>query len=600
MKVELPLLQTAVPEYPHTSTSAEIAVGADHRLHSLHRSKLVYQCDVFSHSVAAGGPSPFSACLPESFLENCAVGLSKDKASSHLQRSFHHCSTSSRAESPVEDRRDLSFQVPHWQSTHRATMEDLFQLSSHEQEWECANRVPPQAPLTGPDWLYPSSGSQTCNQQQELELHQSRLAHLGDPQDLGQATSQRAMENHGPSSLWNFERENTNGCQLSRQKSTGRSDAHGLFSSHAVPQIPIPSSKRYAYPLTPPSSTRDEIASPADETADSQLDTITYAPKVTVDPLSTPLGGSTTPKKDLTVPPTSQHLSPELTWSNEEFAKFLSSDLYLTDFDSVDRGLNEQLGLNIGWHHENSAAPPGTGQPCTQNKQREWHVAASNQLNYSDPYPPLPTDIFDQANGATNPCESTPNYDLDMIAAPLQPESSTALSSLFDSLKPGLGSPTIGRRNGTKAQQRENAKDRQLIEWKNQGLSYKEIKARGGFDEAESTLRGRYRTLTKPKHLRVRKPEWQQQDVTNICQLLRARLTRPQVQILLEAVDHHLQSHPEECSAQETYPTGAQRKAAKVPWKQVAEYMEKRGCYRYGNATVKKKYLKVLEDPLNF
>ena len=71
-----------------------------------------------------------------------------------------------------------------------------------------------------------------------------------------------------------------------------------------------------------------------------------------------------------------------------------------------------------------------------------------------------------------------------------------------------------------------------------------------------------------------------------------------QVRILLEAVDRHLQNHVEAENAPERYPTEAQRKAAKVPWKQVAEYMEKRGCYRYGNATVKKKYLMVMEDPL--
>jgi hypothetical protein len=34
----------------------------------------------------------------------------------------------------------------------------------------------------------------------------------------------------------------------------------------------------------------------------------------------------------------------------------------------------------------------------------------------------------------------------------------------------------------------------------------------------------------------------------------------------------------------------------KIPWKQVAEYMEERGAYRYGNATVKKKYLDVLKQ----
>ena len=53
-----------------------------------------------------------------------------------------------------------------------------------------------------------------------------------------------------------------------------------------------------------------------------------------------------------------------------------------------------------------------------------------------------------------------------------------------------------------------------LIDCKRRGLSYKDIKRVGGFKEAESTLRGRYRTLTKAKEQRVRKPKWQDKDVS--------------------------------------------------------------------------------------
>lgn len=53
-----------------------------------------------------------------------------------------------------------------------------------------------------------------------------------------------------------------------------------------------------------------------------------------------------------------------------------------------------------------------------------------------------------------------------------------------------------------------------LIECKRRGLSYKDIKQLGGFKEAESTLRGRFRTLTKSKEQRVRKPQWQPRDVS--------------------------------------------------------------------------------------
>lgn len=59
-----------------------------------------------------------------------------------------------------------------------------------------------------------------------------------------------------------------------------------------------------------------------------------------------------------------------------------------------------------------------------------------------------------------------------------------------------------------------DTRDAQLIEWKRAGLSYKEIKRIGGFKEAESTLRGRFRTLTKAKEHRVRKPKWLKRDVS--------------------------------------------------------------------------------------
>lgn len=53
-----------------------------------------------------------------------------------------------------------------------------------------------------------------------------------------------------------------------------------------------------------------------------------------------------------------------------------------------------------------------------------------------------------------------------------------------------------------------------LIECKRRGLSYKDIKRLGGFKEAESTLRGRFRTLTKTKDQRVRRPQWEEKDVS--------------------------------------------------------------------------------------
>lgn len=57
-------------------------------------------------------------------------------------------------------------------------------------------------------------------------------------------------------------------------------------------------------------------------------------------------------------------------------------------------------------------------------------------------------------------------------------------------------------------------RDDLLVQWKLEGMSYKEIKARGRFREAESTLRGRFRALTKDPKQRVRKPHWTRRDVS--------------------------------------------------------------------------------------
>lgn len=65
----------------------------------------------------------------------------------------------------------------------------------------------------------------------------------------------------------------------------------------------------------------------------------------------------------------------------------------------------------------------------------------------------------------------------------------------------------------TKQTQTLDPRDTFLIESKMAGKSYKQIKDEGKFTEAESTLRGRFRTLTKAKERRVRKPEWEEGDV---------------------------------------------------------------------------------------
>jgi len=56
-------------------------------------------------------------------------------------------------------------------------------------------------------------------------------------------------------------------------------------------------------------------------------------------------------------------------------------------------------------------------------------------------------------------------------------------------------------------------RDQFLVRAKRGGMSYRDIKDLGRFPEAISTLRGRFRTLTKRKEVRVRQPRWQFVDV---------------------------------------------------------------------------------------
>ncbi|KAK8008443.1 hypothetical protein PG991_010994 [Apiospora marii] len=112
-----------------------------------------------------------------------------------------------------------------------------------------------------------------------------------------------------------------------------------------------------------------------------------------------------------------------------------------------------------------------------------------------------------------------------------------------------------------KANAERAKKDEFLVQSKRAGMTYREIRRKGNFTEAESTLRGRYRTLTKDKNARVRKPEFLDNDI-----------------ILLKKAVHEL--------AKGDSPT-----KSRIPWKQVAEYISNNGgSYHFGNATCRKKW----------
>lgn len=74
-----------------------------------------------------------------------------------------------------------------------------------------------------------------------------------------------------------------------------------------------------------------------------------------------------------------------------------------------------------------------------------------------------------------------------------------------------------------------SAQDEFLVSSRLGGMKYSQIRQLGNFKEAESTLRGRFRTLVKPKEARVRNPQWQEIDVS---------LTRPMSLICIPFIAH--------------------------------------------------------------
>ena len=124
---------------------------------------------------------------------------------------------------------------------------------------------------------------------------------------------------------------------------------------------------------------------------------------------------------------------------------------------------------------------------------------------------------------------------------------------------------------GTTASRKQ--RDQYLLDMREKGFTYKEIKETGDFDEAESTLRGRVRVLTKAQSERVRKPQWTDRDL---------RLLRRVVAYV---------------SRQPAGNGNRRRRTGKLPWKDVSEYIRQHGgSYSFAPATCAKKWDEVSGD----
>lgn len=129
-----------------------------------------------------------------------------------------------------------------------------------------------------------------------------------------------------------------------------------------------------------------------------------------------------------------------------------------------------------------------------------------------------------------------------------------------------------------------DTKNKFLVEARGHEISYKMIKTYGRFKEAESTLRGRFRTLTKKKEDRVRDPQWMPIDVSfqsSFSEIFFLDLifffTR-QIELLKEAVQVYAGSqHPDK---------------AGISWMMVSQYIKGHGgTYSFGYNTCHRRWL---------
>ncbi|KAF1947339.1 hypothetical protein EJ02DRAFT_140499 [Clathrospora elynae] len=136
----------------------------------------------------------------------------------------------------------------------------------------------------------------------------------------------------------------------------------------------------------------------------------------------------------------------------------------------------------------------------------------------------------------------------------------------------------VPRSSDAQAQRQHN--DDLLVQGKKEGLTYKDIRLKMvGEKPAESTLRGRYRSLTKARKDRVRKPVWTKVDID---------LLNETVQQEFDRIDSSLQN---------PHTLTFDQRLVKIPWKRVADYInENGGSYHFGNSTCKRKWLELNAD----
>ncbi|GAB7340852.1 hypothetical protein MBLNU457_7213t1 [Dothideomycetes sp. NU457] len=124
-------------------------------------------------------------------------------------------------------------------------------------------------------------------------------------------------------------------------------------------------------------------------------------------------------------------------------------------------------------------------------------------------------------------------------------------------------------------------KDATLVKLRRQGMSYKQIKEETGWTEAESTLRGQMRALSKPPKHRVRKPFWKRSDTL----------------LLEDAIRNHQDTSSPVAKKRTRCGDRQVDVAFRVPWSKVAAYVsENGGSYPFSASACSKKWQEVADS----
>lgn len=159
------------------------------------------------------------------------------------------------------------------------------------------------------------------------------------------------------------------------------------------------------------------------------------------------------------------------------------------------------------------AASEKSDRGTAGNPQMQWNVCGSASSR-GDRSTSQETFISDRTSTSTSTNADTTNAG--QVSAFYAPPSRASNDDVTHAKRPSTAEKprTEHPHNRSKNRDRLDEKDRFLLKARLQGITYREIKATGHFHEAESTLRGRFRCLTKTKTQRVRQPHWTETDVS--------------------------------------------------------------------------------------